>query len=208
MAYVLGFFAADGYVTKNKRGGCFWSIQIVDKELLEQIKVAIGSNHKIGIRVPKNSSKKLYRLQIGSKEMCNDLNRLGMRMKKTKTMLFPLVPRKYLRHFIRGYFDGDGHVWVGQNIKNGLKTYNQTIEIGFTSSSKLLLIDLMNKLSMLGLKGGSLICRETFFRLQYSIHDSIRFYHILYDKIDANLCLDRKRLVFEKYLKYRNAPVV
>lgn len=208
MSYVLGFFAADGYITRNKRGGYFWSIQIVDKELLEKIKAVIGSNHKIGVRVPKNSNKKLYRLQIGSKEMCEDLIELGMRIKKTKTMQFPLVPVEYLKHFIRGYFDGDGHVWIGQNRENGLRTLSQTIEIGFTSSSKVFLTDLMKRLSVLGLKGGSLICRETFFRLQYSVHDSIRFYHIIYDKMDVNLCLNRKRLVFEKYLKYRNAPVV
>jgi len=34
MAYVLGFFSADGYITINKRGGQFWCIQITDKKLL------------------------------------------------------------------------------------------------------------------------------------------------------------------------------
>ncbi|MEK7144930.1 MAG: hypothetical protein AAB794_03715 [Patescibacteria group bacterium] len=38
MAYVLGFFAADGYMTLNKRGAHFWSIQITDKNILEGIK--------------------------------------------------------------------------------------------------------------------------------------------------------------------------
>lgn len=206
MAYVLGFFAADGYITKNKRGGHFWSIQITDLDLLNQIKNIIGSNHKIGIRFPKNSDKKLYRLQIGSKEMCDDLVRLGMRIKKTKTMEFPIVPIKYLRHLIRGYFDGDGHVWVGYNNKSGFKTTSSTIITGFTSSSKIFLIDLMNKLNVIGLKGGALICRETFFRLQYSVHDSVRLYHIMYDKIGNGLHLVRKKLVFEKYIYNKMRP--
>lgn len=208
MAYVLGFFAADGYITKNKRGGCFWSIQITDLDLLNQIKNIVESNHKIGVRSSKNSDKKLYRLQIGSQEMCWDLEGLGMRIKKTKTMSFPLVPDEYLNHFIRGYFDGDGHVWVGQNNKNRMNNSGSTITVGFTSSSNIFLIELMNKLKILGLKGGALVCRNTFFRLQYSVRDSVRLYHVMYGKIDNGLCLVRKKMIFEKYLSSRNAPVV
>ena len=89
MSYVLGFFAADGYVTVNRRGSCFWNIQITDYQLLNRIRNAIRSNHRIGIRKPKNHEKTLYRLQIGSKEMCNDLNDLGMRIRKTKSMKLP-----------------------------------------------------------------------------------------------------------------------
>src|SRR5690349_12583518 len=75
MAYILGFFAADGYITLNKRGGKFWCIQITDKKLLEEIRLTIGSNHKISIR-RNTGEKSLYRLQIGSIEMCNDLYNL------------------------------------------------------------------------------------------------------------------------------------
>ena len=78
MAYVLGFFAADGYMTVNKRGGQFWCIQITDKKLLESIKKVIGSEHKISIRLPSKAHEKtIYRIQIGSMEMCNDLRMLG-----------------------------------------------------------------------------------------------------------------------------------
>ena len=50
MAYVLGFFAADGYMTVNKRGGHFWCIDIADRKHIEKIKKVIQSNHKISIR--------------------------------------------------------------------------------------------------------------------------------------------------------------
>jgi len=46
-----GFFAADGYMTVNKRGGHFWNIQIKDKDLLEKIKKSIKSEHKISLRI-------------------------------------------------------------------------------------------------------------------------------------------------------------
>ncbi len=43
--------------------------------------------------------------------MKNDLIRLGCIPSKTKTLEFPsvdIVPKHLMRHFIRGYFDGDG----------------------------------------------------------------------------------------------------
>ncbi len=204
MAYVVGFFAADGYVTINKRGGHFWCIQIADFDLLNQIRDVVGSNHKITMRSPKGNEKQLYRLQIGSKEMCNDLSKIGIRYKKTKTMKFPPVPDKFLNDFIRGYFDGDGHIWVGYPYKHK----SISISVGFTSSSEDFLKGLRCKLIDLGLIGGSLICRETYFRLQYSVNDSVRLYGIMYNNIGIDLYLSRKRIVFDKYINIKNAPVV
>ena len=40
MAYVLGFFMADGSIDVNPRGSQYFSIQICDKELLEEIRGA------------------------------------------------------------------------------------------------------------------------------------------------------------------------
>lgn len=45
MAYVLGFFTADGSMYKTKRGTHFIDFQITDKELLEGIRDALSSNH-------------------------------------------------------------------------------------------------------------------------------------------------------------------
>ena len=113
MAYVLGFFAADGYMTINRRGAYFWNIQITDGQLLRQIKKLIQAEHKISIKRSKKKNKKMYRLQIGSKEMYNDLYNLGMRQNKTRSMVLPKIPDNYFSHFVRGYFDGDGNVWLG-----------------------------------------------------------------------------------------------
>src|SRR3990167_9212314 len=113
MAYVLGFFAADGYLVLNKRGANFWNIQITDGKLLWSIRKAMHSKHKISVRKGKGSERTAYRLQIGSKEMCGDLRCLGMSERKTKSLSVPCVPEKYFSHFVRGYFDGDGNIWVG-----------------------------------------------------------------------------------------------
>jgi len=50
MAYILGFFTADGTMIKNRRGAHFIEFQITDRNLLRKIKRSFGSNHKITAR--------------------------------------------------------------------------------------------------------------------------------------------------------------
>jgi len=136
MAYVLGFFAADGNVNTNRRYGQYWSIEIKDQDLLETIKKVIQSDHKIGIRLKGDpiTHSKMYRLQIGNIEMCDDLRKLGMKENKTYSLSIPNVPQRYLSNFVRGYFDGDGHVWMGLMHK-GRNTHTLAIQTVFTSCS-------------------------------------------------------------------------
>ncbi|MFA6416453.1 MAG: LAGLIDADG family homing endonuclease [Candidatus Paceibacterota bacterium] len=202
MAYVLGFFAADGYITVNKRGGQFWSIQIIDQKLLEQIKKIIGSNHKIGVRTRKENENTVYRLQIGSIEMCNDLRKLGYGERKTKNMSIPSVPRKFFPDFLRGYFDGDGNVWVGYKHKDKKPTL--TMQVSFTSCSGVFLSSLREVLANFGLGKGSLYDRDTAFRLSYSAMDGIKLYRLMYLCYSiGELYLPRKRKVFERFIKMR-----
>src|SRR3989344_9124498 len=99
MAYIIWFFAADGYITVNRRGGQYWSFHIADKDLINDIRKKIGSNHKIGIRKRKETKSVTYRLQIGSNEMCDDLRQLGFEANKTKSLSVPNIPDKYFPHF-------------------------------------------------------------------------------------------------------------
>jgi hypothetical protein len=202
MAYVLGFFAADGYMTVNRRGGQYWCIQIADRELLYKIRAAIKSNHSIGIRSPKRSQNTLYRLQIGSIEMCNDLRALGFSEKKTHNMVIPAVPHEYLPEFIRGYFDGDGHVWTG--IFGKRKRPFQMMLTVFTSCSHIFLKQLQYRLQSYGVIGGSLYRKESYSRLQYAKRNSLKLYGIMYNTKAVNtLYLQRKKRVFERFLKMR-----
>ncbi len=206
MAYVLGFFAADGYITVNKRGGQFWSIQITDKDLLYHIKRCLKSEHKISKKTGKGNNKNLYRLQIGSFEMCDDLRMLGYGERKTKCLVIPNVPDKYFSDFVRGYFDGDGNVWVGLLHKKR-KTQLMAITTSFTSCSQVFLLSLKEKLDGRGIFGGNVMDRDgNYFRLTYSIRSSLKLYDFMYNKLvssDNSLLLKRKRIVFEKFIKMR-----
>lgn len=205
MAYVLGFFAADGYMTENKRGAHFWNIQINDKELLEEIKKTIKSEHKISVKIRKKKEEKIsYRLQIGSKKMYNDLYNLGMRQNKTKSLTVPKVPDNFFCHFVRGYFDGDGNVWSGL-IHKSRKTSTISIQTVFTSCSEIFLQKIRDELEKNNIKRGVLRKgKGNFYRLVYSIYDSLNLYSFMYNKLGAsNLFLKRKKDVFERYMKLR-----
>jgi len=202
MAYVLGFFAADGYMTINKRGANFWSIQITDKELLFSIKEVLKSDHKIGVRSGRGKEKCKYRLQIGSLEMCNDLRKLGFSQLKTKSMVIPSVPLRHLPHFVRGYFDGDGNVWTGYTNKERVRP-TLVLLVMFTSCSNTFLRELRNRLRFLGITGGSLYqAPGNYSRLQFGTADAWKIHDIMYNQSElakSKLFLTRKKKVFDKY---------
>lgn len=50
MAYVLGYFAADGCMFVNPRGSRYISFSSTDREILEKIKRMLKSKHKIALR--------------------------------------------------------------------------------------------------------------------------------------------------------------
>lgn len=208
MAYVLGFFAADGYITVNKRGGQFWCFQINDKDLLENIKKVIQSDHKIGIRLRKKTNEKTsYRLQVGSNEMCDDLRQLGFSKNKTKSLAIPHIPKKYFSHFVRGYFDGDGNIWMGK-IHKERKTQHIVLQLAFTSCSISFLKQLQTRLHSFNLIGGCIYApkKRQFFRLQYSVYNALKLYDLMYnDNIKGfpGLFLNRKKEIFEEFKKLR-----
>jgi hypothetical protein len=206
MAYVLGFFAADGYITVNKRGANFWCIQITDKKLLESIKKVVGAEHKISVRPPTGNEKILYRLQIGSREMCDDLRKLGYAERKSKNLPVPLVPHNHLCDFVRGYFDGDGNVWTGQ-VKKEKGRSNQALTVAFTSGSRLFLKELWRRLQDGHVKGGCLyISKKRYARLQFSTRDSLKLHDFMYNQVTrlrTGLFLSRKKKVFQKFKKLR-----
>ncbi|MDO8510054.1 MAG: LAGLIDADG family homing endonuclease [bacterium] len=205
MAYVLGFFAADGYITLNKRGAYFWSIQITDKIILENIKKAVQADHKISVRSPRGNNSILYRLQIGSKEMCRDLQKLGFVQGKTKSLAVPNVPKKYFSDFVRGYFDGDGNVWMGFVHKERI-TKLLAIRTVFTSCSMQFLEVMRQRLDAFGVKTGVLKKENgNYYRLIYSIHGSLKLSDFMYNHnaYISKFFLKRKKKIFERYIKMR-----
>lgn len=192
-AYVLGFFVADGNIVKTNRGTHFISFYSADMQILSAIKKVMKSDHKISQR--NSTAGHVYRLQIGSKEMFEDLIRLNITPNKARRMHLPDIPPKHFNHFVRGYFDGDGNVW----------TRGITLQVSFTSASKQFLSELLQKLRSLGILGGSIfdVKNKNCSRLTLSKRDSLKLYKIMYN-VPHKLHLKRKRLVFERFARMRS----
>ena len=198
MAYVLGFLYADGNMTKTRRETHFIAFYSADLLLLEEIKKVIKAEHTISRR--NERSGEVCRLQIGSKEWFDDLSLLGLTPNKAKRMLLPDVPEIYFGDFVRGYFDGDGNVWVGDVHKNRPNS-TYTIQTTFTSGSTSFLKSLKERLHTKGLSGGSLFSVKVgnYGRLTFSKQDTFKIYRIMYNA-PHKLCLKRKKVVFDKFV--------
>jgi len=144
-----------------------------------------------------------YRLQIGSKKMCGDLLRLGVTPGKTKRMSLPKIPPQHLPHFVRGYFDGDGNIWIGY-LNKYRKTPTLVVQVTFTSGSKEFLYGLKKELRKVGIQGGALYSPTTkdFCRLSFSTLDALKLREIMYNK-RPKLYLKRKKLRFDRFQQMR-----
>jgi hypothetical protein len=204
MAYVLGFFAADGNMIKNRRGAHFVSFYSTDEELLEMVRGVMGSTHKIGFRIYPPPWKIGYKIQIGSKQLFNDLIGLGMTPNKSLTLKFPDIPAEFFPHFVRGYFDGDGCIYFKEYFAKDRQKMRWAFTTHFTSGSRAFLISLHDRLQSIGLAGGAVRTKTKkegrgHFELIYSHQDSLALARLMYDTIPCDkLYLDRKYQLFQK----------
>ncbi|OGZ98629.1 MAG: hypothetical protein A3C07_00020 [Candidatus Sungbacteria bacterium RIFCSPHIGHO2_02_FULL_47_11] len=205
MAYVLGFFAADGNMIKNQRGGHFIAFYNNDRTLLVNVRTVLGSNHKIGKRTYKISTRATgYQLQLGSKEMFADLIRLGLTPRKSKRMKLPAIPDELFRHFVRGYFDGDGCVYFKKHYIKARKKKRWIFSARFTAGSRMFLDSLHEQLHVHGLMKGFVISKSknSGSDLVFSHRDSVALFHLMYDTMpDSGLYLVRKFKKFAKALQ-------
>jgi len=197
MAYILGYFIADGSMMINNRGAKFLDFSSVDKELIVSIKSTLKSEHKIKRRI-RARTKPVFRLQVGSKDIFNDLLKFGIMPNKTGIEVMPNIPKKYFADFLRGYFDGDGTV----SIYNRKDRNSKTILTGFTCKNKTFLEIIKKTLyDSKIVDGGTLFYSAKVWRLCFSVRDSKSLYNFMYNDYGDKLYLRRKKSVFKKFFK-------
>jgi hypothetical protein len=112
MAYVLGYWWADGYMRIHPTtNGHFIEIASVDVAHLELMAQTIDFRYSMR-KVTANSE--CHDIIFCSKEMYHDLLALGGMPNKSNVIGFPAIPAEFLPHFVRGFVDGDGTLaWNG-----------------------------------------------------------------------------------------------
>lgn len=208
MSYVLGFIYADGNIHPSARGK-YLVITSTDKEIIYKIKKWLNSEHKITTgRSAWPNSRMCYIIKIGNKFIYNALLGLGIYPNKSLTIRMPIIPKKYLKDFVRGYFDGDGCVYLerAKGIKQPLII--KKLSIIFTSGSKKFLEDLLKILRKnLILIQNKIYISHRSFQLRFNTKDTLKIFDFMYKDADKNLYFKRKFYIFRQYFYLKNGAV-
>jgi intein-encoded DNA endonuclease-like protein len=208
MAYVLGLIYTDGnlHIRKNNSGYELGVLSFAqkEKELVEKFLQLMNCNATIRFtekRERRNTTAgELYYFSIGNNDIANDLMKLGITPNKSLNMNFPEIPDDYLRHFIRGFFDGDGSVYL---------EHNKSIRVKLLSGSKTFISTLNQKLIEKGfsdrsVNGGTPSTPNAYFIRYNSDIEVLKFYEYLFVDAHEGMFYSRKKKIFEDYFKNKN----
>lgn len=214
-AYILGFIYADGCVQEYPTtSGLSFSQLEQDVDILEKIKEEMSSTYPFFNQVQKQNGKITTRFYAYSKKLCEDLVKLGATTKKSLIIKFPtFLDENLLRHFIRGYFDGDGCIWNGKRKVMKVKDLNRkegfryriihNVKFTFTSNTDFI-IGLQDYLiKTLGLRKNKIFnrfkCNKSVSTLEYCGRGNIKkLYDFMYK--DATIYGERKFKKFNEIL--------
>lgn len=109
-AYWTGFITADGYVNED-RGFLSIKLQYSDIEHLKKFAKFIGcSEDNIVIEYHNITGKPLCRIRLNSRKLVNSLIKLNIRQNKSTNEHVAPIPNEFIKDYIRGIIDGDGHI--------------------------------------------------------------------------------------------------
>lgn len=193
-AYWLGFLYADGYLKKDKPV-IELSLKSSDKEHLLKFLNSIESDSKIYDRSIK-LNKKQYpssRVCLYNRELHSNLESLGCMNNKSKILRYPTFLNKDMeRHFIRGFFDGDGSITLESN------SLDRVSRVRIFSGSEVFIKELSARLNRYLDIDINYVWDRTCFALVYGRkEEKIKVLDYMYK--ECNIYLDRKYTMYKNY---------
>ncbi len=193
MAYLLGFICADGHIASSKNS-LLIQLNKKDKYILENFMKFMKFEGKIY----DYTSKTTCTLHISSKEITKDLMNFGLtRYKSQELKWIEQIPYQYVSHFVRGYFDGDGHVGLAQ---------------AHNPNNKKLIVKLVSTLSFIqrlklefekhyGSECGSIIDNSSYYELVYTGSNHTKsFLDWIYKDSTEETRLKRKYDIYNEFI--------
>ena len=209
IAYILGYVWADGYISK-KYNRIALVISKSDGDEVKNILMTLPWLLYTHIDpIEKNHSKLsrffIYDYDIHNFFVCNDyLVKSGASPDK----ILSKIPNELKRYWWRGYFDGDGTVFL-RSVKNKKDTwsyganfsscYNQNWEFAYDLANFLGINFRLSKFIDKNKEGGSRIIISRFDYLE-------RFYNFIYSGMEFGL--SRKKKIFENILEYKQRKLL
>ena len=202
-AYWLGFLFADGCVRKTKSGSqVVLKLSTKDENHLINFKNGLGAEHNISYYRSKTKTKKgedsfsnSCVIRINSNEMVTDLIRQGCSPRKTFTIDKPNIDEKYYKHFIRGFYDGDGNFFYSEKTKVSVVTI-----VCASKKFRNFIINVISKIPNIG----NVHEDDSKYTIKITnIIGIVEFLSYIYD--DSKIELTRKKEYYEKYREYRRS---
>lgn len=210
-AYWLGFIYADGYVSihNNGRNHEFgMELKASDDEHLKKFNRNINGNLEISYRTREHKFKNYISvvdtcsLRVYSQTFVSHLIEVGVVPNKTYVLDFPnFLSNELMRHFIRGYIDGDGYIRFEKRVSgNG---YGYETRLGYTCHSKQFTIALKKYLEKeLCLKNELVLYKD---KNSFSVDTAnqiqlLTIINYLYN--DSTIYLERKYETYKKLKHY------
>ena len=199
-AYWLGYIYADGYITSNMKYFGM-SLSTKDEYVLYNLKEDLSATYDIKRYKVGNSGYKAgieySRLLICSPVLVDGLYKQGVVPKKTNILQPPNIEDKFVRHFIRGYFDGDGCITISNNISD-VEILSTEAMLDFIQNTLYENNIIDRKYPYSKRKQQQIVSRFRFSKTQ----SLLNFFHYIYD--DSNRKLERKYNKFIEILKIKN----
>ena len=205
-AYWLGFLFADGSMG-SKNNTIELQLSAKDAEHVRKFARFMQYNQEIKFkRNKKDKNEEIYydscRVSFTNKHLWGTLNSYGCTPKKSITLKFPdesiFSDKSLIRHFIRGYFDGDGTLGIYDN-KVDIYIYHNHCHLALLGTNDML----TNIVNYIGIPKKVFITtpspktKNDLFKVQYAAKEA--FYASFYMYYNSNIYLDRK---YVKYLEY------
>jgi hypothetical protein len=193
-AYWLGFLYADGWIRyrNNIYTNIYAGLMINDIEHVKKFAKSIKSTHKITKR------KNCYEISIYNKVFSTNLINNGCVPNKSLIIKFPEISKNFIRHFIRGYFDGDGSITITE----------KTLSFTICSGSEKFLQSIIYFLNFIIKKNYKIYKRNNqnlYIFIISNYDDIVRIQNYLYHK--STIYLDRKKEKFD-YIKNNKEKIL
>lgn len=188
--YWAGFIAADGCIKDS--GTLSICLNYDDTNHIEKFKQAVGSSHKIS-----SNTEKYYRSEINfrNQQITRDLKEnFNIVPRKTHIYTPPsCIPDDKVKHFMRGYFDGDGCICESFSNKNSKTATLYTTIVGTKET-----LEFFENTLALGGGGSWQAKRKNIFALKYNTKHSLSLLDYMY--AGSTVFLDRKYNLYYKIL--------
>jgi ribosomal protein S25 len=195
-AYWLGYLAADGTIRvreqvdrsgkrKTRGNSIHLKLSTMDEEHLKKFRDEVCPNSVMKyatsiVKTKKGNISTSYTviLNLHSNHIVNQIVDKGVGPRKTFTIGKPNIEEKYIKHYIRGLFDGDGCVSIqdGKRLNYKITTASENMNTFLSELFESLGINMIR----MGIN--CVIGRK---------EDTMKFYNYLYD--DATIWLERKK---------------